>query len=98
MSKILAIVMKPSDNTATVIEPIGAGATVLLDIAGSRVSLHVTEHIPFAHKFATKDIGQGDPIIKYGECIGVASRDIKIGQHVHVHNLESRRGRGDKTE
>jgi altronate dehydratase small subunit len=38
----------------------------------------------------------GDSIIKYGEVIGVATREIAPGQHVHVHNLESRRGRGDK--
>jgi len=34
--------------------------------------------------------------VKYGEPIGIATRDIRSGQHVHVHNLESARGRGDK--
>ena len=35
-------------------------------------------------------------IVKYGEIIGRATQDIAVGQHVHVHNLESCRGRGDK--
>ncbi|MDP1993088.1 MAG: SAF domain-containing protein [Syntrophales bacterium] len=39
---------------------------------------------------------KGDLIVKYGEPIGIATQDIRIGQHVHVHNLESARGRGDK--
>lgn len=34
-------------------------------------------------------------VIKYGEIIGKASVEIRKGQHVHVHNLESLRGRGD---
>ncbi len=33
--------------------------------------------------------------MKYGECIGAASCDIKKGDYVHVHNLEALRGRGD---
>ena len=33
--------------------------------------------------------------MKYGEEIGVASRAIAAGNHVHVHNLDSMRGRGD---
>ena len=33
--------------------------------------------------------------MKYGEEIGVASREISAGNHVHVHNLDSMRGRGD---
>ena len=32
---------------------------------------------------------------KYGEEIGMASADIREGEHVHIHNLESMRARGD---
>ena len=42
-----------------------------------------------------KDIKKGTPIIKYGETIGLATEDIKEGDHVHVHNVEGLRGRGD---
>jgi altronate dehydratase small subunit len=54
------------------------------------------EKIRFGHKFAIRAIGRGEAIIKYGEPIGLATQDIAAGRHVHVHNLESTRGRGDK--
>ena len=44
---------------------------------------------------ALKPIHKGELIIKYGEEIGMASADIVKGEYVHVHNLESMRGRGD---
>jgi altronate dehydratase small subunit len=40
-------------------------------------------------------IGKGDDVVKYGEIIGRATADIAKGEHVHVHNIESLRGRGD---
>ena len=42
-----------------------------------------------------RDIRKGEHIMKYGECIGAASCDIRKGDYVHVHNLEALRGRGD---
>ena len=98
MSKIRAIVMKSLDNTATAVETIEPSSDVILDIEGKKISYHITQRIPFGHKFATRNIAKGESIMKYGESIGFASSDIKIGQHVHVHNMESRRGRGDKSE
>ena len=68
-----------------------------MEVSGQQTVIPVTEFIPFAHKFALKDIEAGQPIIKYGEIIGIATAGIKKGQHVHVHNLESCRGRGDRT-
>ena len=35
-------------------------------------------------------------MIKYGETVGLATEDIGAGQHVHVHNVEGIKGRGDK--
>jgi altronate dehydratase small subunit len=35
-------------------------------------------------------------VIKYGETIGLATSDISPGEHVHVHNVEGQRGRGDR--
>ena len=37
------------------------------------------------------DIAKGEPVVKYGEHIGVAGADIRTGEHVHVHNVESHR-------
>ena len=96
MAKPRAIVMNPADNTATVVDTIEPGSTVQLAIGGQISSMLVTEKIPFGHKFALSDIPNGSRIVKYAETIGIATKDIKAGQHVHVHNLESGRGRGDR--
>jgi altronate hydrolase len=44
--------------------------------------------IPFGHKICLKTINKGEPIIKYDQIIGFASKSIKPGEHVHSHNLE----------
>lgn len=91
-----AIVMEAADNVATVMQDIEPHTEVELSIAGKKRIVRVTEKIKFGHKFAIRDIRSGERIVKYGEPIGIATRDIRSGQHVHVHNLESARGRGDK--
>lgn len=52
---------------------------------------NVLEEIPASHKIALRNISAGEEIIKYGETIAVCTRDIKIGEWVHTHNLESKR-------
>jgi altronate hydrolase len=49
------------------------------------------EEIPASHKIALKDISAGEEIIKYGETVAVSTRNIKKGEWVHTHNLESQR-------
>ena len=49
--------------------------------------------IPFGHKIAVAAMAAGAPVIKYGEVIGVATAEIRPGQHVHVHNVRSDRAR-----
>lgn len=41
------------------------------------------------HKYALADIRAGENIIKYGEPIGHAITDIRVGEHVHTHNLKT---------
>ena len=45
------------------------------------------EDIEKGHKFALKAINKGDKVIKYGEVIGRATADIKLGEHIHSHNM-----------
>jgi len=96
MPKMHAIVMKPIDNVCTVVETVEASTEVSAEIDGKTLSVVVSERIPFGHKFALKPIKIGEPVLKYGEVIGLATKEIQTGQHVHVHNLESCRGRGDR--
>jgi altronate dehydratase small subunit len=91
-----AVVMEGIDNVATVVEPIDAPGDIVVEAPNDKIVVHITDNIPFGHKFAIRDIPKGSLILKYGEPIGIASIDIKAGQHVHVHNLESKRGRGDQ--
>ena len=89
-----AVVIHKTDNVATSITDIEAGSTV--DVSGgSEKKVKVRQSIPFGHKFALKKIKRGDSVIKYGEAIGRATKAIEKGDHVHVHNVESMRGRGD---
>lgn len=85
------------DNVATIFaEGIVDGTEVaVLDASGSRTSLTVIGDVPYGHKVALVDIATGEQITKYGEEIGVATHDIRAGEYVHVHNLDSMRGRGD---
>lgn len=45
------------------------------------------ENIAAGHKVALSPIKERQPVIKYGQVIGLASRDIDIGEHVHIHNI-----------
>ncbi len=91
-----AIVMNPADNVCTVVETVEPGTAVTVDAGAGKPAVTVVDKIPFGHKFALRAIKRGEAVKKYGETIGLATRDIEPGQHVHVHNLESCRGRGDR--
>ena len=53
------------------------------------VCLESGEGIPAGHKQALYDIPEGAFVIKYGQIIGRATKDIKAGEWVHSHNLRS---------
>jgi altronate dehydratase small subunit len=85
------LVISASDNVATALEPLAPGTTLELD----RVTVTVCQPIPPGHKVAIAPIASGHAVVKYGNPIGLASSDIAPGEHVHVHNVASNRGRGD---
>lgn len=90
-----ALIMKGSDNVATVIRDIAHEEEACFEKEDSLSCMILVDPIPFGHKFALVNIPTGGDIIKYGEVIGRATSDIPAGAHVHVHNVESLRGRGD---
>ena len=57
--------------------------------------LAARDDIAYGHKIALEAISAGDTVRKYGLSIGRATKDIQVGEHVHTHNVESERGRGD---
>ena len=80
------IIMHSDDNCATSLEIISKNEEIEI---GKGKYIKINQDIPFGHKFALKDINQGELITKYGQIIGIATEDIKVGDWIHVHNIKS---------
>lgn len=80
----VAIRLHEDDDVAIAKLNLVAGTTLVW--ASSRTPLRLGQLIPSGHKFAIRDVRQGQPIRRYGQVIGFAKRDIATGDHVHVHN------------
>ena len=85
---VLAIRVQPRDNVAVVAADAQAGDVVRL-ADGSEV--RVVEAIPRGSKVALGPIACGEAVIRYGEEIGRATKDIAAGEYVHTHNLARRK-------
>ena len=55
------------------------------------LNLPTISDIPIGHKVALKDLAEGDTVIKYGVDIGRVITPIKAGEHLHVHNVKTKR-------
>ena len=91
-----AIVVDEIDNVATALRNLQPGESILIDIKDIANEILVNESIPQGFKISLEDIEEGQPVIKYGEVIGMATQNIAKGTCVHVHNIEGVKGRGDK--
>ena len=89
------VVLNDADNVATSLATLEARSEVEVERNGERRTIVVLDAIPFGHKLAIRPLSPGDDVLKYGEVIGRASEAIETGRWVHVHNVESVRGRGD---
>ena len=100
MSINIALKVNDLDNVATIFaNNITDGTEVeVRDKKGNAETVKVIGDVPYGHKIAVKDIKKGELINKYGEEIGNATKEYKKGEYVHVHNLDSMRGRGDWKE
>jgi altronate dehydratase small subunit len=90
MNPILRVNKK--DNVVTCLRALSKGESV--EVEGKTITANVD--IPVFHKMAVEAIAKGGVCYKYGEVIGDATSDIAPGDHVHLHNIESTRGRGDR--
>lgn len=98
--RLRALIIHTKDNVANLVGPGSRGQTVDCMVEGqnSQETLDLVEDLPSNHKLARRDIAEGEPITKYGLVIGRSSQAIRRGEHVHVHNIDSNRGRGDLQE
>ena len=87
--------MTRKDNVATAVADLEARSVARAICEGRAIETVIKSPIPFGHKYAIKRIREGEPIVKYGEAIGVSTKTIEEGEHVHIHNIVSLRGRGD---
>ena len=55
------------------------------------LSVQLTEPVPLGHKVALAGIAAGQDVIEYGQRVAIATKDIAVGEHVHVHNVRSAR-------
>lgn len=97
MKAMNALLLHDKDNVAVSFYE-GAKARDAISITdrrGETARIILAEPVPYGHKVAVAPIRKGEMVIKYGEIIGRATEDIAAGCHVHVHNMESLRARGD---
>lgn len=55
------------------------------------ITVTISDDIPIGHKLALKDFAEGDTVIKYNTDIGKVVAPIKKGEHLHVHNVKTKR-------
>jgi (2R)-sulfolactate sulfo-lyase subunit alpha len=88
------LVHSPKDNVGVVVvEGLRSGTDMLGVVTETDTSTRLTakHDIPIGHKVALKDLQKGDTVIKYGEDVGKTIADIRKGEHVHVHNMKTKR-------
>jgi altronate dehydratase small subunit len=86
-----AIVMNEKDNVATALKPFHKGTKASVEVQGRLQKVMLLSDIPMGHKFALKDMEEGEAVIKYGEPIGQSTAKIIRGEHLHVHNVASQK-------
>lgn len=78
------IVIHPDDNVAVALRALRRGDAI------QGIGAALLGDIPAGHKIAVRPIQKGAPVVKYGQPIGAAARDIAAGEHVHTQNLRTR--------
>ena len=88
------LVHSPKDNVGViVIEGLKAGTDMLgvITETDTTTKAKANHDIPIGHKVALVDLKKGDTVIKYGEDVGRIVEDVKKGDHVHTHNMRTKR-------
>jgi len=87
------LVHERSDNVGVATVDIKAGevAKGLFMDTQAPVKVRALTAIPLGHKVGLRDLKMGDTMIKYGHDIGRVTATIQVGEHVHIHNLRTKR-------
>ena len=88
------LVHDKKDNVGVVVvEGLKANTDMLCVVTADNSSFNLTSQmdVPIGHKVALADIKSGNTIWKYGQDVGKTVADIKKGEHVHIHNMKTKR-------
>ena len=77
----LTIRLNAADDVVIARVDLPAGTEIIKE------KIRVAVTVPAGHKIATHDIKEGEPVRRYNQIIGFATRPIKAGEHIHVHNI-----------
>ena len=80
-----ALKMNQDDNVVIAVQPVRKGSLVIVN---EQRLFNTVEDIDLGHKIALVPIASGEKVFRYGEPIVEATRDIKQGEWVHVHNTQ----------
>ena len=92
--KANTVLMYSSDNVVTAIIDLNVGDIARFRQEDKWIEVEMKDNVLFGHKLSIEEIESGKPVMKYGETIGLTNRKIQAGEHVHVHNVDSVRGKG----
>ena len=82
------------DNVGVVVvEDLKAGTDLFVVVTedNSETRAVNNQDVPIGHKVALRDLAVGDTVIKYGQDIGRVVAPVRKGDHVHTHNLKTKR-------
>jgi len=88
------LVHDKQDNVGVVVvEKLTAGTEMLCVVTAdnSAFTLVAKNDVPIGHKIALTDLNASATVIKYGEDIGAMVASAEQGEHIHVHNLKTKR-------
>ena len=94
MSQTDLIIHDEKDNVAVVViesTKKGQDCSAWIMENDKTVKINSIAEIPLGHKIALSDLKEGDTILKYGHDIGKVVKPIKKGDHVHVHNVKTKK-------
>jgi (2R)-sulfolactate sulfo-lyase subunit alpha len=94
MSQTDLIIHDEKDNVAVVVIETtkkGQDCSAWIMENDKTVKINSITEIPLGHKIALSDLKEGDTILKYGHDIGKVVKPIKKGDHVHVHNVKTKK-------
>ncbi len=88
-----ALIHRAQDDVAVAVADLEPGERLEIPCQDGSQTQRVTavQAIPLGHKLALRDLPEGHEVLEYGQAVGVTTAPIRQGEHVHVHNLRSKR-------